>query len=74
MRIARWQAIDARRNGPGRLLLGEAILNTGGGAGLTVELRILAQGDADAAALQVLRLTNGALSLCTRQGLRYLGG
>jgi hypothetical protein len=50
-----WQVVDARRSNPWRHLLGEAAPDGSGGSGLTVvELRILARGDADAAALEVI--------------------
>jgi hypothetical protein len=49
-----WQVVDSRRSAALRHLLGEAALDNGGSTGLTVELRILAHGDADAAALQVM--------------------
>ena len=56
----RWQVVDARRSVAWRHLLGEAALDGGSGTGVTVELRILAQGNADAAALQVLCLASVA--------------
>jgi hypothetical protein len=52
------QVVDARRSSAWRHLLGEgeAAPDGGGGSGVTVELRILARGDADAVALQVMCL------------------